>query len=74
MWVLLWKSHSRLYLQSKNEELTALKQEIQSLQQSGDVHEGTVLYNELSMLHKKVEDAELKSHQSVQSVFATVNE
>ena len=33
-----------------------------------------MLYNELSILHKKVEDAELKSQQSVQSVFATVNE
>ena len=61
-------------LAKQNEELTALKQEIQSLQQSGDVREGTVLYNELSVLHKKVEDAGLKSHQSVQSVFATVNE
>ena len=45
----------------QNEKLTALKQEIQSLQQSGDVREGTVLYNELSVLHKKVEDAGLKS-------------
>ena len=61
-------------LAKQNEELTALKQEIQCLQESGDVHEGTVLYNELSVLHKKVEDAGLKSHQSVQSVFATVNE
>ena len=32
------------------------------------------MYNELSALHAKVEDAGLKSHQSVQSVFATVNE
>ena len=61
-------------LAKQNEELTALKQEIQSLQQSGDVREGTALYNELSVLHKKVGDAGLKSQQSVQSVFATVNE
>ena len=30
-------------LAKENEELTALKQEIQSLQQSGDVREGTIL-------------------------------
>ena len=40
-------------LAKQNEELSALKNEIQSLQQSGDVREGTVLYNELSALHAK---------------------
>ena len=38
-------------LAKQNEELAVLKNEIQSLQQSGDVREGTVLYNELSALH-----------------------
>ena len=61
-------------LEKQNEELTALKQEIQSLQQSGDVHEGTVLYNELFALHAKVENAGLEPQQTVKSVFATVNE
>ena len=61
-------------LAKQNEELTALKQEIQSLQQFGDVHEGTVLYNELSALHAKVENAGLESQQTAKSVFATVNE
>ena len=51
-----------------------LKNEIQSLQQSGDVREGTVLYNELSALHAKVENAGLESQQRVKTVFDTVNE
>ena len=61
-------------LLKQNEELTALKQEIQSLQQSGDVREGTVLYNELSALHAKVENAGLESQQTVKAVFDTKNE
>ena len=56
-------------LAKQNEELTALKQEIQSLQQSTDVHEGTVLYNELSALYAKVENTELESQQTVKSVL-----
>ena len=44
------------------------------MQQSGDVHEGTVLYNELSALHAKVENAGLESQQTAKSVFAIVNE
>ena len=48
-------------LAKQNQELTALKQEIQSLQQSRDVREGTVLYNELFALHKKLEKAGLES-------------
>ena len=58
----------------QNEELVALKNEIQSLQQSGDVREGTVLYNELSALHKKVEKAGLESQQVVKTMFDIVNE
>ena len=42
-------------LVKQNEELTALKQEIQYLQQSGDGREATVLYNKLAALHAKVE-------------------
>ena len=61
-------------LEKQNEELIALKQEIQSLQQSGDVREGTVLYNELSALHAKVENAGLESRQIVKAVSDTVNE
>ena len=48
-------------LAKRNEEFAVLKNEIQSLQQSGDVREGTVLYNELSALHAKVENARLES-------------
>ena len=61
-------------LVKQNEELTGLKQEIQSLQQSGDVLQGIVLYNELSALHVKVENAGLESQQTVKAVFDTVNE
>ena len=61
-------------LAKQNEELAVLKNEIQSLQQSGDVREGTVLYNELSALHAKVENAGLESQQRVKTVFDTVNE
>ena len=51
-----------------------LKTEIQSLQQSWDVHEGIILYNELSALYKKVEKAGLESKQEVRTVFDTANE
>ena len=51
-----------------------LKNEIQSLQKSGDVREGTVLYNELSALHKKLENAGLESQKIVQAVFGIVNQ
>ena len=61
-------------LAKQNEELAVLKNEIQSLQQSGDVREGTVLYNELSALHAKVENAGLESQQRVKTIFGIVNE
>ena len=58
----------------QNDELVVLKNEIQSLQQSGDVREGTVLYKELSALHAKVETSGLESQQAVKTVFDIVNE
>ena len=60
-------------LAKQNEELAVLKNETQSLQQSGDVREGTVLYNELFALHARVENAGLESQQRVKTVFNTVN-
>ena len=51
-----------------------LKTEIQSLQQSGDVCGGTVLYKALPALHAKVENAGLESQQAVKAVFDIVNE
>ena len=44
------------------------------MQQSGDVYEETVLYNELSALYAKVENAELESQEIVKSGFSIVNE
>ena len=61
-------------LAKQNEELAVLKNGIQSLPQSGYVCEGTVLYNELSALRAKVENARLESQQRVKTVFDTVNE
>ena len=61
-------------LAKENEKLAMLKTEIQSLQQSGDAHEGTVLYKELSALHVKVENARLESQQAIKAVFDIVNE
>ena len=61
-------------LAKQNEELVMLKNEIQSLHQSGDICEGIVLYNQLSTLHTKVENARLESQQRVKTVFDTVNE
>ena len=61
-------------LAKRNEELATLKSKRQSLQQTGDVHEGTVLYKELSALHAKVENSGLESQQAVKAVFDIVNE
>ena len=63
-----------LFACKKIEELAVLESEIQSLQQSGDVREGTVLYKELSTLHAKVENSGLESQQVVKTVFDAVNE
>ena len=67
-------NHKHIYFVKQNEEFAVFKIEIQSLQQSGDVHEGTVLYNELYALHKKVENVGLASQQAVKAIFDTVNE
>ena len=65
---------SQIFLLAKqNEELEVLKNEIQSLQQSGDIREGTILYKELYALHAKVENG-LESQQTVKALFDTANE
>ena len=48
-------------LAKQNEELVVLKNRIYSLQQFGDVCEGTILCKELSALQSKVENARLES-------------
>lgn len=60
-------------LEKQNEELAVLKNEIKSLQESGALREGTVLYKEVSALHAKVENPGLESQPAVKVVFDTVN-